>query len=256
MEIRVLGAHNIESSNAGFSSYLIDGVLAVDAGNLSSSLAFEEQQKIKAILLTHPHYDHLRDIPAIGMSMYMMKKTFDIFAPVPVRDVLMSNLINGNVYPDFTQRPEKDPTIRMHVIEPGKKETAAGYEVLAVSVVHAVPAVGYQITSPGGKNVFFTSDTGPGLADTWRQVKPDVLFTELTLMNKEDELARKAGHLTPALLQTELESFKSIHNYLPEVVLTHLDPFTEKVIKTEIIAVEKALNIKITFSREGMKIKV
>ena len=165
LEIRILGAHNIESAGAGFSSFLIDGVLAVDAGNLSSSLTFAEQKKIKAILLTHPHYDHLRDIPAIGMSMYMMKTAFDIYAPIPVRDVLMSSLINGDSYPDFTKRPENEPTIRMHPVEPGKKETVDGYEVLPVPVIHAVPAMGYQITSPKGKKVFFTSDTGPGLAD-------------------------------------------------------------------------------------------
>lgn len=256
MEIRILGAHNIESAETGFASFLIDGVLAVDAGNLSSSLTFEEQGNIKAILLTHPHYDHLRDIPAISMTMSMMKKNFDIYAPAPVQDVLMASLINGNLYPDFTKKPEKDPTLRMHLMEPGKKETVAGYEVLPVPVVHAVPAMGYQITSNAGKKVFFTSDTGPGMAEAWKQVTPDVLFIELTLINKEDDLAHKAGHLTPALLQKELESFKSLHNYLPKVILMHTDPFTVEILKTELKAVEKALNIKITVSREGMKIKV
>jgi ribonuclease BN (tRNA processing enzyme) len=256
MEIRVLGAHSVESSKTGFTSFLIDGVLAVDAGNLCSSLTFKEQAKIKAILLTHAHYDHLRDIPAIGMNMYKMKMAFDIYAPAPVRDVLVSSLMNGNLYPDFTKKPEKDPVIRMRLAEAGKKELITGYEVLPVSMVHAVPSTGYQITSPDGKKVFFTSDTGPGLIDVWRQIKPDVLFSELTLINKEDKFAHESGHLTPALLQKELESFKSIHGYLPRIVLMHMDPFIFEDLKPEIKAVEKTLGIKITLSKEGMKIKV
>ena len=132
----------------------------------------------------------------------------------------------------------------------------AGYEVLPVAVNHAVPTVGYQITSPDGKKVFITSDTGPDLAECWRQISPQVLFIELTLRNKDEGFAHQAGHLTPALLLKELESFRDIKGYLPRVVLTHLNPLDEKEIKAEISAVEKALKTKITFGREGMKINI
>jgi hypothetical protein len=123
-------------------------------------------------------------------------------------------------------------------------------------VAHSVPATGYQVTGPDGKKAFVTSDTGPGLAETWKQISPDMLVTELTTVNKEGEFAQKAGHLTPALLQQELDSFKSIHHYLPRVVLMHVNPFQEKQIKAELLKVEKALKIKITLACEGMRMRV
>lgn len=256
MKIRILGAHSAASANTGFTSVLIDDVLVVDAGNIVGSLSFEQQKKLQAVLLTHSHYDHMRDVPALGMSMFMMKASLDVYATEVVRNALFTYLVNDKLYLDFTKRPEEKPTMRIHTVESGKKETVAGYEVLPVDVKHSIPATGYQITSPGGKKVFVTSDTGPGLADTWKQISPDLLVTEVTVPNSGDEFAHKAGHLTPKLLQQELESFKSIHNYLPKVVLMHSNPFDEKEIKAELSAVEKALKIKITLSHEGTTVKV
>jgi ribonuclease BN (tRNA processing enzyme) len=256
MKIKFLGAHNAISSRTGFVTVLIDDIMAVDAGSLVSTLSFKDQKKIKAILLTHQHYDHMRDVPAIGMSMAMMKSSIDVYGAEPVRNALFTYLINDPLYMDFTKKPKDNPSMRIHTIEPGKKETIAGYEVLPVPVMHSVLATGFQITSPDGKKVFITSDTGPGLAETWRQISPDTLITEVTTLNKGDEFARDHGHLTPALLQKELESFKTIHNYLPKIVLMHLNPFDEKAIKNELRVVEKALKTKIAVSYEGMTIRL
>ena len=256
MKICILGAHNIESAKTGFSSFLIDDVLAVDASALTSSLSFDEQQQIKAILLTHQHYDHIRDIPSLGMNFYLLKNTIEIYSTRPVYEALAAHLLNNILYPNYMEKPPEKPTIRFITIEPGRTVSIAGYEILPVSVNHAVPTVGYQITSPDGKKVFITSDTGPGLADCWRQVSPQLFLIELTLPNKDDNFAHESGHLTPVLLQQELISFREIKGYLPKVVLIHLNPLDEKGIKAEISAVEKALKIKITFGREGMRINI
>ena len=256
MDVRILGAHSVESAEAGFTSILFDGILALEAGSLTSRLSLAEQRNLKAIVLTHQHYDHIRDIPAICMSFFHMGKTLDVYAPAPVHDVLYSHLINDVIYPDYTQKPVKKPTLNLHLLKPGKKRMIAGYDVLPVPVKHAVPAVGYQVTSPDGKKVFYTSDTGPGLEDVWRQISPDVLLIELTLPSSKEKFALETGHMTPVLLQKELASFKSIKGYLPSVVLLHLDPFIETQLKAEIDPVEKALGIKITFSYEGMVVRV
>jgi ribonuclease BN (tRNA processing enzyme) len=256
MIVRILGAHNIESSKIGFASFLIDDVLAIDASALTSSLSLAEQQKLKAVLLTHQHYDHVRDVPALGMNFYMLGNTVTLYATHPVYEALAAHLLNDVIYPNFMEKPPEKPAIRFNIIEPGQSITIAGYEVLPLAVNHAVPTIGYQITSPDGKKVFITSDTGPGLAECWRQVAPQVLLIELTLKNKEEKFALQAGHLTPALLLKEMESFREIKGYLPKIVLTHLNPLDEKEIKAEISVVAKALKTKITFGREGMQINV
>ena len=43
MELRVLGAHNMESKHTRMESHLIDGVLALDAGSITRALSFDEQ---------------------------------------------------------------------------------------------------------------------------------------------------------------------------------------------------------------------
>lgn len=256
MKIRVLGAHNIESENTGCASFLIDEVLAVDAGALTSGLSFAEQRQLQAVLLTHYHYDHIRDIPALGMNFYVFEKTIALYSTPPVLEVLKAHLLNDVLYPDFIQKPPKKPAISLTTVEPGKEVDIAGYKVLPVTVTHAVPTVGYGITSSDGKQVFITSDTGPGLADVWKQVSPNLLIIELTMLNKYDEFAHRAGHLTPTLLRQELESFREVKGYLPRVVVMHVNPLDEKGIKAEITSVEKALDIKIRFAREGMKITI
>ena len=68
MKIRFLGTHNAESKDTKLISFVIDDVLAVDAGSLASELTFSEQEKIKAILLSHGHYDHIRGVPSFAFN--------------------------------------------------------------------------------------------------------------------------------------------------------------------------------------------
>ena len=82
MKIRILGAHNIESKDTGCSSLLIDGVLALDAGALTSRLSLKAQQRLEALLLTHRHFDHVKDIPTLGMNFSLVKITGDIYYPL------------------------------------------------------------------------------------------------------------------------------------------------------------------------------
>ncbi len=105
MEIRILGAHNVESANTRLTSLLVDGVLAVDAGALTSSLTFAEQEKVSSILLTHCHYDHIRDVPAIALNISYVRK-LSRFILRPARwNAILNNVLNDVIYPNFTERP-------------------------------------------------------------------------------------------------------------------------------------------------------
>ena len=84
MEIQILGAHNIESKDTGLATLLVDGILAIDTGALPNSLSFEEQLKLKAILLSHQHYDHIRGIPAIGITLFLHQKNVNAYGTQPI----------------------------------------------------------------------------------------------------------------------------------------------------------------------------
>jgi len=256
VDIKILGAHNCESQNTKLASLLIDDSVVLDAGGLTSSLSLPAQQKLKAILLTHQHYDHIRDIPALGMSLFLSGANINIYSISPVYDILSGQLFNGKLYPNFLERPEWNPTLKFTVIEPHKAEQIEGYSVLAIPVNHSVPAVGYQVTSPDGKVLFYTGDTGPGLADCWQQVSPQLLVIEVTGSDRFEQFGRESGHLTPSLLKQELVIFRELKNYLPPVVIVHMSPGLEEEIRAEIAAVAKDLDSPISVGHEGMQLRL
>ena len=255
MDIRILGAHNCESDIARLSGLLIDDRLALDAGSLTSSLSIPYQLELNAVLLTHQHYDHIRDIPALAMNFYLNNATLNIYSTSAVLDAL-NNLFDANFYRNFMKRPEEKPTINFTVIEPYRTFQIDGYDVLAVPVNHSVPSVGYQVTSPDGKAVFFTGDTGPGLNKCWEWVSPQLIVIECTASNRFTEFGRKEGHSTPELIKEELISFKETKQYLPRVVAIHVSPGLEDEIRQEIAEVNEELGISFVPGYEGMQLQL
>ena len=254
MKIRILGAHNVESRKTGYACLLINNVLAVDAGALTSTLSLKAQARLKAVLLTHRHYDHVKDLPALGLNFYFLGKSLDVFATQSVFQELAAHYDDEVLYPDFTKRPPDGPAFKFHVIEPSREFAINDYKILPVAVNHAVPCVGYQITSPAGKKLFYTSDTGLGLNECWRRIAPDMLIVEVTAPNRDRDFAVQAGHLTPAQLQAELEAFRMIKGYLPQVVALHTNPFLSDAILAELAGVSAALKTKILTGLEGMRL--
>jgi len=256
MNIQLLGVHNCESQDTKLSSLLIDDILVVDAGGLTSSLSFDAQQKIKAILLTHQHYDHIKDVPAIVFNFAMRNAGIDVYSILPVYEALTTCLLNGRVYPKFLERPPENPRGRFTVIEPYETKQIEGYSVLPIPVNHSVPTVGYQITSPDGKVMFYTGDTGPDLADCWERISPQLLIIEASAPNRFTELYQKRRHLTPTLLKQELTSFRELKGYLPQVVVVHINPGLEEETRAEIAAVAEELNHPISVGYEGMQLSL
>ncbi len=256
MRIKVLGAHNTESINTRYASLLVDDIMVLDAGGLTSSLSFDEQMKIKAVLLTHGHYDHIRDIPAFAMNLFLRKQSVDIYTHQSASEYLEKYFLNGDLYPQFHQRPTENPTLKIHILQPGEEVLIEGYKVLPAPVTHALPAIGYQVTSPDGKTIFYTGDTGPNLSGLWNIISPQVLFIELTAPNRWEESMSHTGHLTPNLLDQELDYFREIKGYMPQIVCLHINPAGEDEIRSEISTVAESLGITIQLAYEGMQIEI
>ncbi|HEY41393.1 MAG TPA: MBL fold metallo-hydrolase [Dehalococcoidia bacterium] len=256
MDIILPGAHNLESCDTGFTCLVVDDVLAIDAGGLSTNLSFTAQQNLKAILLTHHHYDHIKDLPAIAMNFYVSGNTVSVYGTREVYNELTSHLFDGKLYPNFMERPPEKPTVRFIEVEPYRSFKIDDYEVLPVPVKHGVPAVGYQITSPDGQAIFYTGDTGPSLEECWQHVAPRLLIVEVTMPNELEEVAVEAGHLTPALLKQEMLVFQKHNGYLPRIVTVHMNPEMQEEIETQLQEVAEALGHPVTPGYEGMRLKL
>ncbi len=254
MELEVLGAHMTEQEKARPPGIILDGVLALDAGSLSG-ISITRQLGLQGILLSHYHYDHVRDIPVIGMNI-SGKGFLTVYSTQTTLEVLSAYLLDGKMYPDFRNWPDYKPALKLVSIEPLEQVNVAGYQVMAVPVSHSVPAVGYQVSSPDGKSIFYTGDTGPGLAPCWEHVSPDLLITELSMPDRMQDWAIRVTHLTPALLKKELDEFHRIKGYLPRVLLVHLNPDFQEEATTEVAQVAGSLGVEIRLAYEGMKTSI
>jgi len=59
-------------------SILVD--VALDAGALASSLSLVAQEKIKAVLLTHSHLDHIMGLASLSMNAFLTGATVHVYA--------------------------------------------------------------------------------------------------------------------------------------------------------------------------------
>ncbi len=256
MKIKLLGAHNCETRDYRHTCLVIDEVLAIDAGSLTASFSMEQQVNLKAVLLSHQHYDHIRDIIALGTNLFHSGKSTDIYTTSQVAGVLKEHFFESGIYRNLIAIPEGNPTLRMNIIEPETSFTVGGYRVEALKVNHSAFTTGFSVTDSEGKQCFYTSDTGPGLAEVWKKVQPQLLIIEVTETSASSEFFRKAGHLTPRLLEEELLSFQSIKKYLPDVVTVHMSPAMEAAISRELRDVAGKLGGWITPGFEGMEIEL
>lgn len=254
MRIRFLGTHDEESDTTRLVSLIIDEVLAVDAGSLSSELSFAEQAKVKAILLSHGHYDHIRAVPAFGFNN--SERITSVFATQNTLDILTSHLLDGLIYPKLT---EKDSFLgksalalyRLEVFSPVEVE---GHQVTPLPLNHPVEAVGFVISSRSQdreKSILYATDTGPGLSELWAHASPQLLIVDGTYPNRLEKMAWEAGHLCPKLLVKELLDFKRTKGYLPKVALTHRNPRFEDEIGVEAQRASEELGISIELANEG-----
>ena len=254
MKIKFLGTHNAVSKDTNLVSFVIDGILAVDAGSLTS-LTFSEQMSIKAILLSHGHYDHIVEIPNFAYNN--SGHVTDVFATQQSLQILSSHLMDGIIYPDFTSQASflGRATLRLVPVEPLKPQIIQGYNVIARLVQHPLSgAVGFEITSSDDKSLFYTGDTGPGLNYIWKDMSPQLLIIDTTFPNKLAKTASESGHLCPEMLKSELIQFQRIKGYIPKVLVIHLCPQFEQEIEREIREVGKELGISIDITHEDEEI--
>jgi ribonuclease BN (tRNA processing enzyme) len=256
MDIKVLGAHNCETRTTSCVSLLIDKNLAIEAGGLTSHLTLDEQAGIEAVIISHKHMDHIRDIPSMALNSFRRRTSFDLYATDNVGQAIKKHLLNNDIYPEFQKIPQNKPTVCFMKVEPLTLQWIDGHAVMAVPVKHVDEAIGYQITDKKNKTVFYTGDTGPGLEEVWRHTTPQLLIVEVTMHNAMEKFARETGHLTPQLLEVELASFRAINGYLPPILVVHMDAELEPQIKAELEAVKERLGADITIAHEGMELTV
>ena len=255
MEFQILGAHQGESDRYRFFSLMITESLALDAGSLASSLSWEVQANVRSLLLTHAHFDHIKDLNVLGFNHFNRGLQLDVYCLPAVRDAIRDHMFSGDIWLDLSARPPDRPTVTFHEVEPYRTFVLEGYDITPIPSIHAVPTVGYRI-SKGGKSFYYTSDTGPGNAEEWAKADPDLMITEVTYDSSMDGLAVEVSHLTPRHLRRDLALLKEALGRLPRVLVVHVNPVFEEEVDRELTEVSRELGAEISLAHEGMRVVV
>ena len=258
MLIRFLGCHHTETATNRLASLLVDGTLALDAGALTSTLTSEEQLQIQGVLITHHHYDHVRDLPTLALGGYGSRVTLPVFGTPETLEFVKRHLLDGSLYPDFTEIPSpEEPRLRLIPLQPREEHEVCGLKISPIPVPHSVPAVGYTVRSSDGRSLFYGGDTnGEGLAETWQALNPDLVIVETTFPDSQEPLARLTHHMTPALLEQEVRKLQANDGTVPRIIVVHLDSQAEEEIVGELDQLASRRGITITVAYEGMVIEV
>ena len=236
MRIRVLGAYGGSSPWHRQTSFLLDGTVSLDAGALTQSLTLEEQARVRSIVITHSHLDHVASLPFLVENVFgRTSGPIEIVSTKEVAGLLQDHLFNDAIWPDFTRIPNHFlPAITFRVIEAGVPFRVDGLTAMAVPVSHVVPTFGYLVWNDTAC-VVFSSDTGPTEAlweEARRRTDLKAIFVECSFPDAMNEIAEVSKHLTPALLRAEMRKFPP---GIP-VNLYHMKPPTLPQLRADVAA--------------------
>jgi ribonuclease BN (tRNA processing enzyme) len=235
VKLQVLGCHGGELPTCRTTCFLVDDVLALDAGALTGTLDLERLCKVDHILVGHSHFDHVKDLPLLAdLVIGRRDKPVTIHASRECARALRENMFNDALWPDFTRIPSrKDPVLKIRTFRAGSTFDVGPYRVRSIPVSHPVESCGFVI-SDGESTLAMSGDTGP-TERLWKVLNQTenlkALLLETSFPNAMQALADVSGHLTPRTLTSELTKFRRNG---AEVLLYHLKPAYVAQLKREL----------------------
>jgi cAMP phosphodiesterase len=221
MRLEILGCNASLFPGQRHTAFLVDKHLLVDAGTIGEALDANRQSLIEAILITHPHLDHVKELASLADNLFIMGegKSITVYALDSVLEVIKKHIFNNIIWPDFSRLPNPDsPVIHWSPLESERSYSICGYTVTPYIVNHSVAAAGYKIVGPDASFIF-TGDTGPTDLIWKAATGLSALIAEVSFPNSLEELAVGSQHLTPAMLARELEKLPEIP---PLILISHV----------------------------------
>lgn len=262
MKIRVLGCHGSDAllyrDGVTYSchtcGFLFDDTLLLDAGTVGSQLPLVAQARIRHILLSHLHFDHIKGLPTLADNLSELAGPSVVVAGIPeIIQGLHDYLFNNEIYPDFFKIPTPDrPVLTSQQLTCGKPYNAGQLLCTPIAVNHTVPAVGFLVEDSASA-VLYSGDTFMTeklweIARKTRRLK--AVFLECSYPDALENLAFISKHLTPRLFAKELAKLSR-----PDlkVYAYHLKPGYKDRIVQELTA----LNIpNLAILEEGQTVEV
>lgn len=219
--------------------FVVDDCVAIDAGSLATATNKTQREKIRDVVLTHAHLDHVAGLPLFIDDLFAtLEKPVRIHAVKEVIDALRAHIFNWVIYPDFSELTNQNGEVLRYEVFESEREVKVGHlNIKAVEVNHKVPSVGI-IFSDRKSKVALSGDTAE-MDKFWQVLNAesnlDALLIECAFPNELNDLAHSSHHLTPNVLKEELSKFK--FSDCP-VYVVNLKPMYRETVIAELQALE------------------
>jgi cAMP phosphodiesterase len=215
-------------------TYLINETLAIDAGAISIGLSLQEQLRLRSIVITHSHLDHIFSLPLFVVNFFeQIKEPINLFATQADFDVLGQYIFNQRVWVPLEKlKNAQTELIRYHPFNSGDSFFAEGLKITAIPVTHTVQTHGLLVEDDKTA-LLFTSDTG-ATERIWQVAaecrKLRAVFIDLSFPNRMTDLARLSYHHSPLTLIEELSKIKpEIQIYAIHLKVAYRDQIESEV---------------------------
>ena len=244
MKIHVLGCHGSDvlvscngiTHSCSTCSFLLDDAVLLDAGTVGNKLSLEAQARIRHILLSHLHFDHIKGLPTLADNLSEQGLSPLVVAGSPeVIKGLHDHLFNNEVYPDFFKIPTvAHPVLTTEQLAVGRPYRAGKFMCTPIPVNHTVPTMGF-VVEDSQSAILYSGDTFM-TEELWEVAKPHRLlkavFLECSYPDELEDLARISRHLTPRMFGKELAKLSR-----PDVKVYayHLKPIYKEKISDQLM---------------------
>jgi cAMP phosphodiesterase len=210
MKLRVLGAFGSAGIGQKPSAFLVNDRILVDAGTVAGSLTVPEQLAVQHAIISHVHLDHIVGLAFLTdtLSSCAEERSVTVTGIAPVVDALRDSVFNNLVWPNFATIPSREaPVLRYRTLAEDVPQAVEKLWVTPVAVSHSVPAAGF-IVHDGTRGFVYSGDTGPTDA-LWKALREQrglgAVVLECAFPNRLTTLAERSKHMTPALIERELD---------------------------------------------------
>jgi len=135
MIFKVLGSSGAELPGYNSPAFLVDDSILLDAGTIGSFLSEKEQWKIRDIVVTHAHLDHIKAIPFLADNIIIKNRRHSIklFGIKETLSDLRKHLLNNKNLAGLTKISSSlEPVIKMNTIAAGKAFRVNGHTVMCL----------------------------------------------------------------------------------------------------------------------------
>ena len=212
--LKVLGASGSKTKTTGTISLQIDKNILIDAGHIFQNYDGDTNE-VEHVFISHSHFDHILELPfLIENGFTTRRKQLHIHGLKDTIAHIKNFMFNNYIWPDFSLIPlltTGEKSIVFDEFDFYEEIDLGNIKITPFPANHIVPTAGFIVEKSNQQSFILSSDTY--LTDElWNLVNnnPNIktILVEVSFESALDGLAKVSKHLTPHLLDKELEKLK------------------------------------------------